>query len=37
VVLDDEGFIEVPRGPGIGVTVVSERLQRFTIGSERLR
>jgi O-succinylbenzoate synthase len=37
VVLDAEGFIEVPRGPGIGVTVVSERLQRFTIDSERLR
>ena len=37
VVLDDEGFIEVPHGPGIGVTVVSERLQRFTIDSERLR
>jgi len=37
VVLDAEGFIEVPDGPGIGVTVVPERLQRFTIDSERLR
>jgi O-succinylbenzoate synthase len=37
VVLDAEGFIELPHGPGIGVTVVSERLQRFTIDSERLR
>jgi len=27
----------VPDGPGIGVTVVPERLQRFTIDSERLR
>jgi O-succinylbenzoate synthase len=37
VVLDAEGFIEVPHGPGIGVTVVSDRLRRFTIDSERLR
>jgi len=37
VVLDAEGFIGVPDGPGIGVTVVPERLQRFTIDSERLR
>jgi O-succinylbenzoate synthase len=37
VVLDAEGFIEVPHGPGIGVTVVPERLRTFTIDSERLR
>jgi O-succinylbenzoate synthase len=37
VVLDAEGFIEVPHGPGIGVSVVPERLRRFTIDSERLR
>jgi O-succinylbenzoate synthase len=37
VVLDAEGFIEVPHGPGIGVSVVPERLRRYTIDSERLR
>lgn len=37
VVLDDEGFIEVPPGHGIGVTVVAERLGRLTLNSERLR
>jgi O-succinylbenzoate synthase len=37
VVLDDEGFIEVPPGHGIGVTVVAERLDRLTLNSERLR
>jgi len=37
VVLDAEGFIEVPAGPGIGVTVVPDRLARYTIDSERLR
>lgn len=37
VVLDPEGFIEVPRGPGIGVEVVPERLERLKVRSERLR
>ncbi len=37
VVLDGEGFIEVPPGPGIGVTVAPDRLAAFTIHSERLR
>ena len=37
VVLDAEGFIEVPRGPGIGVDVVPERIERLTIDSERIR
>jgi O-succinylbenzoate synthase len=37
VVLDGEGFIEVPRGDGIGVTVVTERLERLTLSHERLR
>ena len=36
VVLDGEGFIEVPRGDGIGVTVAPERLSRFTLSEERL-
>jgi O-succinylbenzoate synthase len=37
VVLDDEGFIEVPQGDGIGVTVVAERLDRLALHRERLR
>ena len=37
VVLDDEGFIDVPRGPGIGVTIVPERLEKYTLRSERLK
>jgi O-succinylbenzoate synthase len=37
VVLDGDGFIEVPHGPGIGVTVAPDRLLAFTIHSERLR
>ena len=37
VVLDAEGFIEVPRGAGIGVEVVPDRLQKYTLRSERLR
>jgi O-succinylbenzoate synthase len=37
VVLDADGFIEVPRGSGIGVAVVPDRLRAFTIDSERLR
>jgi O-succinylbenzoate synthase len=36
VVLDAEGFIEVPRGAGIGVAVVPERLERFSVSRERL-
>ncbi|HYN41623.1 MAG TPA: enolase C-terminal domain-like protein, partial [Thermoanaerobaculia bacterium] len=37
VVLDDEGFIEVPRGAGIGVTIVPERLEKLTLRTERLK
>ncbi|KAA0254453.1 o-succinylbenzoate synthase [Acidobacteria bacterium ACD] len=37
VVLDEEGFIAVPDGAGTGVRVVPQRLERFTLGSERLR
>jgi O-succinylbenzoate synthase len=37
VVLDAGGFIEVPHGAGIGVTVVPERLEKLTIDHERLR
>ncbi len=31
------GFIEVPQGPGTGVTVVPERLARYRLESERVR
>jgi O-succinylbenzoate synthase len=37
VVLDPEGFIEVPHGAGIGVTVLGDRLEKLTIHRERLR
>ena len=37
VVLDDEGYIEVPPGPGLGVHVMPERLLERTIGMERIR
>jgi O-succinylbenzoate synthase len=37
VVLDAAGFIEVPRGPGIGVTVLEDRVARYRIDEERLR
>ena len=37
VVLDEEGFIEVPAGTGFGATVVPERLERYTLTVERLR
>ncbi|HEX7613920.1 MAG TPA: o-succinylbenzoate synthase [Thermoanaerobaculia bacterium] len=36
VILDEEGFIEVPAGPGIGVTVIEERLARLALSEERL-
>lgn len=37
VVLDEQGFIAVPAGPGIGVEVLPERLEKFTLSSEQLR
>ncbi len=37
VVLDDEGFIPIPEGPGIGARVVPERVLKRTIRAERLR
>jgi O-succinylbenzoate synthase len=37
VVLDADGFIAVPDGPGIGVTVVEERVNRLAIARERVR
>jgi O-succinylbenzoate synthase len=37
VVLDDEGFIRVPEGPGLGARVVPDRVLKRTIRAERLR
>ncbi len=37
VVLRPDGFIDVPAGPGIGVTVVPERLEKYGVGAVRLR
>jgi o-succinylbenzoate synthase len=36
VVLDAEGFIEVPEGPGFGATVVEERLARLKLSEEKI-
>jgi O-succinylbenzoate synthase len=36
VLLDAEGFIDVPAGPGLGVTVVEERLARLKLSEERI-
>jgi o-succinylbenzoate synthase len=36
VILDADGFIAVPEGPGIGVTVVEERVARLAIARERV-
>jgi len=37
VVLAEDGFIDIPAGPGTGVTVLQDRLERYTIRSERYR
>ena len=37
VVLGEGGFIAMPEGPGTGVTVDPDRLNRYTIHRERLR
>jgi O-succinylbenzoate synthase len=36
VVLDADGFIDVPEGPGFGARVVEERLARLTLSEERI-
>jgi O-succinylbenzoate synthase len=36
VVLDSDGLIAIPPGPGLGVTVVPERLERRLVGWERI-
>ncbi len=37
VVLDGDGFIAVPPGPGLGVEVVAERLAKYTVDHQTLR
>ena len=37
VTLDDEGFIAIPPGPGLGIRVIPEHLQRYTISEECIR
>jgi O-succinylbenzoate synthase len=37
VILDDDGFIAMPDGPGIGVTVLEDRVARFTVTREQIR
>jgi O-succinylbenzoate synthase len=37
VVLDADGFIDLPKGPGIGARVVPEQILQRTIRAERLR
>ena len=37
VVLDADGFIAVPQGPGIGVQIDGDALQHFTLETTRLR
>lgn len=37
VVLREDGFIEIPEGPGIGVTILEDRLRKVTLASERTR
>lgn len=36
VVLDKNGFIDLPEGPGIGVEIVPEKLKKFAIFSEKI-
>ncbi|MFX0053190.1 MAG: o-succinylbenzoate synthase [Candidatus Hermodarchaeota archaeon] len=36
VVLRSDGFIDIPEGNGIGVEVIPEKLERFTIFSEKI-
>jgi O-succinylbenzoate synthase len=37
VILDDGGFIAMPSGPGIGVTVLEDSVVRFTLDREKIR
>ncbi|MCU0411054.1 MAG: o-succinylbenzoate synthase [Bacteroidetes bacterium] len=37
VVLDENGFIAIPTGPGLGITLDPHRLERYTIAREHIR
>ena len=37
VVLDREGYIAMPSGPGIGVEVIAERVEKYLLDRERLK
>jgi O-succinylbenzoate synthase len=37
VVLADDGFIEIPRGPGLGVRVLPDRILKRMVRAERIR
>ena len=37
VVLADDGFIEIPRGPGLGVRVLPDRILKRMVSAERVR
>jgi O-succinylbenzoate synthase len=37
VVLDKEGFIAIPPGPGLGIHIDPERLNRYLVGRETIR
>jgi O-succinylbenzoate synthase len=36
VVLEPDGFIKIPEGPGIGVRILSERLDKFKVFYEKI-
>lgn len=37
VVLADDGFIDIPEGPGTGVRVLSDQVMKYTLDQERVR
>ena len=36
-VLNGDGTLDVPSGPGIGVRVLEERLDKFAVGRKRFK
>ncbi len=37
VILDPEGYISIPHGPGLGVRIIPERLAKYELHRERIR
>jgi len=37
VVLDKDGFIAMPMGPGIGIEVMEERVEKYLLGREKIK